>query len=81
MTLVVAPTSPLFDRASVGLTIGSSDRECRLWWAKEGVDDWDKSASFDLDATSRRSTSSLDDKLAWRRYREFNANGSGQSDL
>jgi hypothetical protein len=28
-------------------------------WAKELVDDWDKSASFSVDATPRRSTSSL----------------------
>jgi hypothetical protein len=42
------------------LTIGSSDRGSRLRWAKEGIDDWDKSVSFCVDATPRRSTSSLD---------------------
>ena len=41
------------------LTIGSSDRGSRLQWAKEGVDDWDKSAPLDGGATPRRSTSSL----------------------
>src|SRR6266478_4978924 len=44
--------------ASRSLTIGSSDRGCRLRWAKEGIDDWDKASSFDL-AHPRRSTSSL----------------------
>src|SRR5882672_8590582 len=44
--------------ASRSVTIGSSDRGCRLRWAKEGIDDWDKASSFDL-AHPRRSTSSL----------------------
>jgi hypothetical protein len=30
-----------------------------LRWAREGVDDWDKSPSFTVDAIRRRSTSSL----------------------
>jgi hypothetical protein len=42
------------------LTIGSSDHGAHLRCAKEGVDDWDKPASFVVDATPRRSTSSLD---------------------
>jgi hypothetical protein len=42
------------------LTIGSSDRGCRLRLAKEGVDDWVKSASFDVGEAPRRSSSSLD---------------------
>jgi hypothetical protein len=42
------------------LTSGSSDRGSRLRWAKERVDDWDKSASFVGGASPRRSTSSLD---------------------
>jgi uncharacterized protein (DUF433 family) len=42
------------------LTIGSSDRECRLRWAKEGVDDRNKVPSFDADEAPRRSASSLD---------------------
>jgi hypothetical protein len=33
------------------LTIGSSDRGCRLRWAREGVDGRDKSASFASNAT------------------------------
>ena len=41
------------------ITIGSSDRGPHLRCAKEGVDDWDKSASFGVDAFPRRSTSSL----------------------
>ena len=36
-----------------------SDRGPRLRWAKEGVYDWDKSASINVGATPRRSTSSL----------------------
>jgi hypothetical protein len=44
------------------LAIGSSDRgSWRLRLAKEGVDDWDKPASFVVDATARRSTLSLGD--------------------
>ena len=43
-----------------GLTIGWSYRGSHLRWAKEGVDDWDKSASFAGNATPRRSSSSLD---------------------
>jgi hypothetical protein len=41
------------------LTIGSSDHGAHLRWAKEGVDDLDKSASMVVAATPRRSTSSL----------------------
>ena len=39
------------------LTIGSSDRGAHRRWAKEGVDDLDKSASFGVGAAPRRSTS------------------------
>jgi hypothetical protein len=42
------------------LTIGSSDHGAHLRWAKEGIDDWDKSASLAGNASPRRSTSSLD---------------------
>ncbi len=42
------------------LTIGSSDRGASSSVSQGGVDDWDKSASFDAGATPRRSTSSLD---------------------
>jgi hypothetical protein len=45
------------------LTIGSSDSGARLRWAKEGVDDWDKSASLVGNALPRRSASSLDDRI------------------
>jgi hypothetical protein len=41
------------------LTTGWSERGSHLRWAKEGVDDWDKTASFDTGASPRRSTSSL----------------------
>jgi hypothetical protein len=41
------------------LTIGSSDRWARLRWAKEGIDDWDKAASFFVGATARGSILSL----------------------
>jgi len=48
------------DSTAPVLTIGSSDRGVWLRWAKEKVDDWDKSASFCDNAPPRRSTSSLD---------------------
>ena len=44
------------------LTIGSSDRGAAASVGQERVDDWDKSASLDVGATPRRSTSSLDDR-------------------
>jgi hypothetical protein len=49
---------------SRGLTIGSSDRGCPLRWAKEEVDDWDKSASLVAGEAPRRSTSSLGPRRA-----------------
>ena len=52
-------------RASRGnLTCGLSDHGARLRWAKEGVDDGDKSASLVVGEAPRRSTSSLDETLA-----------------
>jgi hypothetical protein len=36
-------------------------RGLHLRWATEGIDDLDKSVSFDVDAIPRRSTSSLDE--------------------
>jgi len=45
------------------LTIDSSDRGYHLRRAEEGVNDWDKSASFHGKATPRRSTSSLGLKM------------------
>ena len=45
----------------VRLTLGSSDHEARLRWAKEAVDDWYKATSFIMDAVPpRRATLSLD---------------------
>jgi hypothetical protein len=42
------------------LTYGLSDREGIISVEpRRGIDDWDKSASFDVGATPRRSTSSL----------------------
>jgi hypothetical protein len=49
-------------RCSSPLTIGSSDRGVASSLSHGGVDDWDKSVSFGLGSTPRRSTSSLD---AW----------------
>jgi hypothetical protein len=46
------------------LTNGSSDHGAHLRWAKERVDDWDKSASLFVGATTRRSSSSLASKIA-----------------
>jgi uncharacterized protein len=50
------------------LTIGWSDRGSRLRWAKEGIDDLDKSVSFVAGATPRRSTSSLGPLRTHTRY-------------
>jgi hypothetical protein len=47
------------------LTIGSSDHGAHLRWANEGVDDLDKSASLNGNATPRRSTSSLEAMRDW----------------
>jgi hypothetical protein len=46
------------------LTIGSSDRGARIRRAKEWVDDLDKSVSLVVDATPRRSTSSLEFEIS-----------------
>jgi hypothetical protein len=56
---IFGETRELSDRDAAHLTIGSSDRGPRLRWAKEGVDDLDKSAWLVVGEAPRRSTSSL----------------------